>query len=92
MDTCLNVTYANSSNVSASANLRFELNTTHQKILNNLSVDIDDYGTTSKGIWNWWNLSDCTNRFELPWVYFVAICDDCVYDEDDFDNYNIITG
>ncbi len=66
----------------------FELNTSYQKIGNNISVNLIAY--PSKGIWNWWNLEDCSNRFFIPWVYFSAICSECYFDESQLDNFNII--
>ncbi len=85
---CLNVTYVNESNRSSSSATSFILNQTYQKILTNISVNLSAY--PNKGIWNWWDLYSCTQRFYLPWFYFSAICTDCYYDITQLDYYNII--
>lgn len=88
----LNITYVNSSNQSNSADLNFVLNQSYELILNNLTVNFTGSSRTDKGIWNYIDLYNITNRFVMPWVFFAAHCDECVVDKDDFDNYNIITG
>ncbi len=157
---CLNVTYGNESNRSSATINSFFLNTTYQKILNNISLiniskvtqinesinitinrtvgnstilnysgiqpneesvrnnsepyyllyrNIDyriNYTTSnftlinisfnqsalritynhtvtipnSKGIWNWWDLYNCSQRFYIPYIYFTSICSDCYFE------------
>lgn len=92
VNSCLNVTYLNNSNQSSPANLQFKLNNSYQKILSNLSVNFNNPGATSKGIWNYWDLTNCSSRFMIPYVYFASICTDCYLDKNQLDNLNIITG
>jgi hypothetical protein len=81
---CLNVTYSNESNISSPTSTTFILNQSYQKILSNISI------SSSKGIWNYWNLYDCPNIFEIPYVFFSAICTDCYFDDTQLDYYRII--
>ena len=69
-------------------NFTFQLNQSYQKILTNISVDTVNF--PSRGIWNWWNLRDCSNRFEIPWFFFSAICEDCVFKASYLGNLSII--
>ena len=66
----------------------FKLNTSYQKIVENISVNLLAY--PNKGIWNWVNLANCISRFEIPWFYFASTCTDCYFNEPQLDNYNII--
>ena len=34
--------------------------------------------TPWKGIWNWWDLSNCTKRFVIPTPTFQIYCEGCV--------------
>ena len=45
----------------------------------------------SKGIWNWWDLYTCGNRFEIPYVFFSSICKNCYFDRTQLDDFNVIT-
>ena len=58
----------------------FRLNTTYNQILKNLSVDFKSPGTTSKGIWNWWDLDGCSAGMEIPYFTFASVCSACVFD------------
>jgi len=90
MNVCLNVTYMNSSNQSNLADTKFKLNTTYQKILTNISVNLTAY--PNKGLWNWWDLANCTSAFEIPYVYFSAICSECHFTNGtQLDRFNVIT-
>ena len=89
IDSCMNITFMNSSNQSNYAtDTKFKLNTSYQKILSNISVNLTNY--PSKWIWCWEDYSNCTSRYLMYPFYFVSICSDCVYDESDLDYYNII--
>ena len=71
----------------------FKLNTSYQQILSNISPDTDVFDATysALGIWNWWGLTSCSSRFEIPYVFFSSICVDCFFDINQLDNFNIIT-
>ena len=43
-----------------------------------------------KGIWNWIDLYNCSNIFEIPYFYFASICNECYFKENQLDNYNVI--
>ncbi len=82
----INITYTNSSNQSNPADTIFILNETYVKILDNVSIDTGS-NIFYKGIWNYINLFNVSNRFELAYVYFTTICSDCVFDERYLDNF-----
>ncbi len=84
LNSCFNITYGNSSNYTLGRDYEFNLNTSYQQILDNVSVS--DW----KGIWNWWNLYSCSGRYYLPYVYFSAICNGCYFDIDQLDYYNVL--
>ncbi len=68
----------------------FILNTSFQKIHNNIFVNTIAY--PNKGVWNWWTLDNCTAGMILPWFYFAAQCSSCFFEESQLDNFNIIEG
>ena len=84
LNSCLNITYGNSSNYTLGRDYEFNLNTSYQQILENVSV------SGWKGIWNWWNLNSCSGRYYLPYFYFSAICNGCYFDIDQLDYYNVL--
>ncbi len=90
LNVCINVSYNNHSNRTDPANFNFFLNTTYQKILTNITATTITTPNTHKGIWNWWDLYGCTNRFELPWVHFSSICSDCVFNQEFLPELNLI--
>ncbi len=90
LNACINVSYNNHSNRTDPANFNFFLNTTYQKILTNITATTITTPNTHKGIWNWWDLYGCTNRFELPWVHFSSICSDCVFNQEFLPELNLI--
>jgi len=79
LNSCLNITFTNSS-VKGS----LKLNTTSQ-LIGNDTIPL----TGSFDVWNWVDLNNCSNRFEIPYFYWAAICTDCVLTED-FDETNLI--
>ena len=91
LDSCLNITYSNSS---LNANLSygydynvdytFKESTTYQKVLSN--VDTFDW----KGVYNWWDFTNCTSIFYMPWHYFSSLCSDCYFDINQLDYYQVI--
>jgi len=64
---------------------RLNTSTTSHQIAGNLTVG------NSTGFWNWADLNNCSNRFEIPWFYFSSICADCVK-TDEYDETNLIEG
>ena len=72
------------------SNFTFKLNTSYQKILTNISVNFTTPGRTSKGIWNWWDLSNCSAQMYLPYVFFASQCSSCFFEESQLDNFNLI--
>ncbi len=69
-------------------NYTFILNESYQLILTNISVDFINH--PSKGIWNFWDLTSCSAGIDISWFYFASICTDCVFEETQLDNFNII--
>jgi hypothetical protein len=65
-------------------NFTFRLNESYQQINKNITVD------NSAGVWNWWDLYGCSNRFELPYVFFASICSDCYFQQNMLDNFTVI--
>lgn len=57
-------------------------NTSHQ-VANNLSVG------NSIGQWNYVDLNNCSNRFEINWFYWSSICSSCVKTSE-YDETNLI--
>lgn len=88
INSCMNITWANSSNRSGATNNKFVLNTSYQSIITDLPVN----DTIGRGLWNWWDFYNCTSGAYFPWFYFAAVCNECVFDINDLDNYNIIVG
>ena len=90
LNLCYNITFSNSSNQSNYvSDINFELNKSYQLIAANISVNLDAF--PNKGIWNWVNLDNCSNRFEIPWFYYAAMCSDCYFTNGtQLDRFNII--
>lgn len=68
----------------------FKLNLSYQKIIHNISVDLDNPEIASRSIWNWWNLYNCTSAMEFPWFYFSSICTDCYFNTEFLPETNLI--
>lgn len=62
---------------------RKNITTTYTQTVGNLSM------FNSNGLWNWIDLTNCTNRFEMPWFYWSAHCVDCV-NTTDFTETNLV--
>jgi len=83
---CLNITYGNTSNKTQG----FILNTSYQRLILNVTINRTNPEITSEGSWNWYDLNNCTSRFEIPYFTFVSVCRDCIQNSKDFDNFNLI--
>jgi len=66
------------------------LNVSFNDTLLYITYNFTEPNINSKSIWNWWDLYSCSNRFEIPYVYFSAQCSDCVFDERNLDLFNLI--
>ena len=82
-----NVSNASEPYVKLNRNSDYRINfTTGNFTLLNLSYNMTNLfatynfsqSTPWKGIWNWWDLTNCTRRFLIPRVEFTAYCKNCV--------------
>jgi len=74
IDSCLNVTF---SNTTAKVD-GFVYNETYERILSNITINPDK--DNSRSIWQFIDLSGCSDRFLLPYFYFTSICSECYFD------------
>ncbi len=85
LNSCLEIVFSNDSAMDNTTDI--VINTSAQAIYSNIPAN-----TGSFGIWNMVSLTNCSNRFYIPWFTFLGICSDCVRTDSWWTEVNLIEG